>query len=195
MIHDHDRSGWFGASDVSYIVGNWGTKTFESWWRTKQGFEVNNFTNDAMLAGTYKERQILESLELPMIYDRQIKLEPIRLRVNLDGEYDDTVYECKTYKLDNGFKVPKKYVQQVNVQMYATGFRKAYIVAYGLKDNDYKNFYLDIDKDRLQTFEIQYDEKWIEEEFLPKVQYLAECLIGGRFPMKEDYGRRNSDQR
>lgn len=187
MIHDHDRSGWFGASDVSYIVGNWTTKSFESWWRVKQGLEVNSFTNDAMLAGTYKERQILESLRLPLTYDRQILIDRLRLRVNLDGERDGIIYECKTYNAEKVFRVPKKYREQVNVQMYATGFREAYIVAYGLEEADYNNFYRDIDEKRLQLIPIEYDDDWVEEVFLPRLKYLAECLTEGRFPLTEEF--------
>ena len=63
MISNHDRSGWFGASDVERIVGNWDTKTFEQWWLTKEGFRSENITTDAMLAGTYWEHRILESDE------------------------------------------------------------------------------------------------------------------------------------
>ena len=37
MIHNHDRSGWFGASDTSTIMGNWATETFRKWWLEKLG--------------------------------------------------------------------------------------------------------------------------------------------------------------
>ena len=107
--------------------------------------------------------------------------------MNLDGECDETIYECKTYKHENGFKLPKKYIQQVNVQMYATGFRKAYIVAYGLEAEDYRNFYRDIDPQRKELFPIEYDERWITEQFIPKVDYLARCLTTGRFPIKGEF--------
>lgn len=188
MISDHDRSGWFGASDAERIVGNWDTKTFEQWWLVKEGFRSENVTTDAMLAGTYYEHRILESLGLPMILDRQILLPALRLRVNLDGEYDETIYECKTYRFDKGFKTPKKYLQQVWVQMYATGFRKAYIVSYGLLEEDYRNYYRDIDNERLQLIPVEYNEVWIAEVFLPRLQYLADCLKNGRFP-RSDYGK------
>lgn len=187
MISDHDRSGYFGASDVSYIVGNWTTKTFESWWRIKQGFEVSTFTTDAMLAGTFWEHRILESLNLPMEYDRQIITG--RLRVNLDGESEGTIYECKTYKVENGFKMPKKYLQQVWVQMYATGFRKAFIVSYGLESEDYKNYFREVDPGRLELHPVEYDEDWINEVFLPRLEYLSECLEDGSFPLRSFNGK------
>lgn len=185
MIHDHDRSGYFGASDVRYIMGNWTTKTFEHWWRVKQGFEVDNFTTDAMLTGTFLEHRILESLHFPLIFDRQIIIEPLKLRVNLDGEADGVIYEVKTHKANGEFKVPKHYIQQVNVQMFATNFRDAYIVAYGLVDEDYRNFYREIDENRLEMIRIEYDEEWVNEEFLPRLEYLADCLTHGLFPTKK----------
>lgn len=187
MISDHDRSGWFGASDVERIVGNWDTKTFEQWWLTKEGFRSENITTDAMLAGTNWEHRILESLGLPMKLDRQILIPALRLRVNLDGECNEIIYECKTYRFEKGFKVPKKYLQQVWVQMYATGFREANIVAYGLEDEDYRNYYREVDKDRLQLIPVEHDEDWVKKTFLPRLRYLADCLIMGRFP-RSDYG-------
>ena len=183
MIHDHDRSGWFGASDVERIVGNWNTKTFENWWLVKEGFRTENFTTDAMLAGTNWERRILEFLHFPMVYDRQILIPELRLRVNLDGECGETIYECKTYKWENGFKMPKKYLQQVWVQMYATGFRDAYIVTYGLVDEDYRNYYGDLDENRLELFPVDYNEEWIEGTFLPRLRVLADCLEKGKYPV------------
>ena len=44
MIHDKDRSGWFGASDSYKIINpNHGTKTWQEWWRVKLGIEENPF--------------------------------------------------------------------------------------------------------------------------------------------------------
>jgi hypothetical protein len=191
MIHDHDRSGYFGASDVERIVGNWSTKTFTKWWMVKEGLIREDIVTDAMLAGTHWEHRILEFLHFPMVYDRQIIIEPLKLRVNLDGECNETIYECKTYKNENGFKVPKKYLQQVWVQMYATGFRRAYIVAYGLQYEDYDNYYRDIDEHRLSLHEVDYNEVWIAEIFLPRLEYLAECLMNGKFPLEEEWQARS----
>lgn len=187
MIHDHDRSGYFGASDVERIVGNWNTKTFEKWWMVKEGLRSENIVTDAMLAGTYWEHRILEFLGYPMTYDRQIIIEPLKLRVNLDGECNETIYECKTYKWENGFKMPKKYLQQVWVQMYATGFRDAYIVTYGLVDEDYDNYYRDLDENRLELYPVDYNEVWVEEVFLPRLRYLADCLRNGAFPVEDGW--------
>lgn len=182
MIADKDRSGYFGGSDVERIIGNYKTATFEKWWLQKIGINRDHFDNRFTLAGTHFEHRILESLGIQMEFDKQIIIEDLLLRVNLDGNTDDTTYECKTYRLDKGFKLPKKYVQQVQVQMYATGFRKAKIIAYGLEEGDYDNFFKPIDPSRLTIYDIEYDERWINEVFLPKLRYLAECLREGRFP-------------
>ena len=181
MIADHDRSGWIGASDVRYVIGNWNTKSWDKWWRVKLGLEENHFQNEAMMAGTAYEHRILEEIGCPEM-DKQILLPDIRLRVNLDGNDDDTIYEVKTFRWDKGFKVPIHYKQQVLVQMFASGLRKAEIVAYGLETEDYRNFFRDIDAQRLQRFPITYDDDFIKGVFLPKLKILADALKGERYP-------------
>lgn len=182
MIADRDRSGYFGASETDKIVGNYKTATFERWWMQKIGINRDHIDNKYTLAGTHFEHRILESLDIPMELDKQIIIEDLKLRVNLDGNDTDTIYECKTYKLEKGFKLPKKYIYQVQVQMFASGLRKAKIIAYGLTEEDYDNFFRPIDSDRRLEFEIDYDERWINTAYLPKLRYLAECLKEGRFP-------------
>lgn len=183
MIESKDRSGYFGASDTDKIIGNWKTATFEKWWMQKIGINRDHFDNKYTLAGTHYEHRILESLDIPMELDKQFIIEDLRLRVNLDGNTEDTIFECKTYKLENGFKMPKKYIQQVQVQMFASGLRKAKIVVYGLNECDYDNFFRPIDPTRRDEVVIAYDERWIREVYLPKLTYLAECLKEGRFPV------------
>ena len=182
MIAEKDRSGYFGASDTDKIIGNWKTATFEKWWMQKIGINRDHFDNKYTLAGTHYEHRILESLGIPMEFDKQIILEDLKLRVNLDGNTEDCIYECKTYNYEKGFKMPKKYIQQVQVQMFASGLRKAQIIVYGLKEEDYDNFFHDIDPNRRDAVVLTYDEKWVNEVYLPKLKYLAECLKEGRFP-------------
>ena len=182
MISDHDRSGWFGASDTDRVIGKYTTKTFRNWWLEKMGLRVNDFTNRSLLAGTFYEHPILDALGFPIEKDKQILIEPLRLRVNLDGNTDDTIYEVKTYKNENGFQVPLKYKRQVWVQMYATGYRKAFIVSYGLLPGDYVNFFHPIDQDRLQLHPIEYNETFIQNTYLPKLTYLSGCLREGIWP-------------
>ena len=183
MIASHDRSGYFGASDVSFVVGNWSTVTFEKWWMQKLGINRDHFDNKYTSAGTHYEHRILESLGIPMELDKQIILEELKLRVNLDGNDSDTIYECKTYIFEKGFKVSKKYKEQVQVQMFASGLRKAKIIAYGLMEEDYDNYFNPIDTLRRREFVIEYDERWISEVFLPRLKILVNCLIEGRFPI------------
>lgn len=183
MITEKSRADWFGASDVNYIVGNYETKSFEKWWLEKLGYRKNDFTNSAMLAGTHYEHRILDYIGVTE-KDKQIKIPELKLRVNLDGNTSDTIYEVKTYRYDKGFKVPLKYKRQVWVQMYAMKCKKAYIVAYGLTEKDYNNFFNDIDASRLTFYEIEYNEEFINDVFLPRIKYLAECLRKGVFPKK-----------
>ena len=182
MIESKDRSGWFGASDSDKIIGKWTSETFAKWWMQKIGINRDNFSNKFTSAGTHLEHRILESLGIPMELDKQIIIEDLRLRVNLDGNTDDTIFECKTYQLVRGFKLPRKYINQVQVQMFASGLRKAKIIVYGLKDEDYDNYFLDIDPSRRDEIVLTYDERWVKEIYLPRLTYLAACLKEGRWP-------------
>lgn len=184
MIASKDRSGWFGASDVNYIIGNYATKSFEKFWLEKIALSHSDYTNDAMLAGTHYEHKILDFIKAPE-KDKQIKIPELLLRVNLDGNSETTIFEVKTYRYDKGFKVPIKYKRQVWAQLYASQLKKAYIVAYGLIDNDYKNFFNDIDAERLSYFEIEPNDEWIETTFIPCIKYLVDCYHKGIFPTNE----------
>lgn len=187
MIDSKDRSGWFGASDTDRIIGSFNTKTFIDWWLTKEGVTSNNFESAEMNAGTHWEHRILEYVNEDMEMDKQILIPELRLRINLDGNTEDTDYECKTYKANKVFKVPLKYKRQVWVQMFGSKLRKAFIVAYGLTENDYKNYLAPIDKERLGQFPIEYNEDFINNTYLPRLRYLVYCLNEGIFPTDEDY--------
>ena len=181
MISSKDRSGYFGASDVSFIAGNWKTKTWLAWWMTKLGINRNNIETVYMNAGTHWEHRLLEHIGCPEM-DKQIIIEDLRLRVNLDGNDEDTIYEVKTYIHEKGYKVPKKHKEQVWVQMYISGIRKAYILSYGLVEKDYRNYFGEIDEGRLELHPIEYDEAWIEKVFLPRLIRLRDCMVMGIIP-------------
>lgn len=185
MILSKDRSYYIGASDTSYVVGNWKTKTFQKWFGVKQGINEMNYVNDSMLAGTFLEHNILKAIDIPGLKTNQQKTKG-RLRINLDGNTDTTIYEVKTYNNKKVFKVSKAYREQVCVEMYGFKIKKAYIVSYGLEEEDYKNYYREIDKNRLSYHEIIYDKKFINEIYLPRLKYLSECLDIGKFPNIEE---------
>jgi hypothetical protein len=182
MIGSKDRGYYFGASDTDKIIGRWTSETWTKWWLQKLSINTDNFENVYTLAGTHFEHRILESLNIPMELDKQVILEDFRLRVNLDGNTEDCIYECKTHKAGKPFKMPQKYINQVQVQMFATRIHKAKIVVYSLEEADYNNFFRPIDKSRLQIFEIEYDPKWIQAVYLPKLMELVYCLKQGIFP-------------
>ncbi len=181
MIQSQDRSYYIGASDTSMVVGNWTTKTFENWWLEKLGLNKNSFSTEATKAGNNYEHKILDSLEIETLHkDKQIIID--RLRVNLDGNTDTCIYEVKTHKSEKEFKVSKQYWRQAQVEMYASKIHKLFIVAYALEEQDYNNYFNEIDKKRIQLIPIEYDEKFIESEYLPKLQILSKCLKKGVFP-------------
>ena len=179
MIKSKSRKGWFGASDTAMIMGNWNTATFRKWWLVKLGVAENNFTNRQMAAGTAYEHRILHAVGV-FDTDRQIRCRRLRLRVNLDGETREEVSEVKTHG-SAVFKVTKAYWMQAQVEMFATR-KKLRIVAYLLTDEEYKNYFLPIDAARISYHPIKYDPAWIEDEYLPRLVYLAYCLRKGKMP-------------
>ena len=163
------------------VVGNWNTKTFEKWWLEKLGLNKNNLSTEAMKAGNNYEHKILDALEIEGLEkDKQIIID--RLRVNLDGNTDSCIYEVKTHNVNKEFKVSKQYWRQAQVEMYASNIHKLFIVAYGLTENDYINYFNEIDKTRIEKIEVKYDKTFIEKEYLPKSQILSACLKEGVFP-------------
>lgn len=183
MIQSQDRSNYIGASDTSFVVGNWETKSFEKWWLEKLGLRKNNFSNEATKAGNNYEHKILESLKIKNLkMDKQIIID--RLRVNLDGNTNTCIYEVKTYNKTKEFKVSKQYWRQAQVEMYASKTYKLYIVAYALIEKDYKNYFNDIDEQRVKLIPIEYDNDFINKEYLPKLEILTKCLKEGAFPCK-----------
>lgn len=163
------------------VVGNWKTKTFEKWLLEKLGLNKNNFSTEATKAGNNYEHKILDALNIEDLEkDKQIIID--RLRVNLDGNTNTCIYEVKTHKLEKIFKVSKQYWRQAQVEMYASGIHKLYIVAYGLQEKDYNNYFNEIDKNRLELINVDYDKDFIENEYLPKLKILTECLKKGGFP-------------
>lgn len=184
MIANKDRSGYIGASDTGHVMRRWDTKTFEKWWLVKQGFTQESICTDAMQAGTAYEHKILDALNIPeMEKDKQIIKG--RLRVNLDGNTANKIYEVKTHSVEKTFKVSADYRRQVNVEMYALGVHEAEIVAYGLVEEDYKNFFREIDTQRLTHHPIEYDQAFIDR-YLPRLLYLCKCLETGKFPIESE---------
>ena len=184
MIADHDRSGYIGASDTQFVIGNWKTKTWEKWWLQKLGINNAHFDNKYTLAGTNWEHKILDSLHLPdMEKDKQIIIDDLLLRVNLDGNQPKKIYEVKTYQWEKGWtKTPQKYINQVQVQMFASNIKNVDIIAYGLVPEDYINYLRQVDPDRMKGIPVSYDPRWIETVYLPKLRILADCLKRGAFP-------------
>lgn len=172
MIHSKDRSGWIGASDTAFVVGNWGTATWASWWAQKLGIHSNHFDTIYTKTGTWYEGKVLDALGVNQ-RDRQILLPKYRLRVNLDGE-TSIIHEVKTHKAPD-FKVTKQYWQQAQVEMFAAK-KPLEIVAYQLVEDDYCNWFQPIDPDRISHHPIAYDGEWIDCIYLPRLCRLAECL-------------------
>lgn len=192
-----DRVGTFGASDTHFIMGNWNTATFLNWWQSKLGIKDTNFSNVYVLAGTYKEHQIADWYEqkfnVKLTRDRRYRVPFSRLVINYDSETKTKDIEIKTFKMtDKEWVYPRNYWEQVQVQMYG-GKKQSEIVAYGLIDEDYDNFYLPIDETRIKIFPIEYDKEWVYTKYLPREKYLEWCLKKRKTPNKEEFERRQNN--
>lgn len=183
MIHDYDRSHWFGASDSKYIMASsQGSKSWNDWWRIKCGVQENTFKGNLYTkAGNTFEHSILITYEPSVLFDRQIVIPHLRLRVNLDGNTEDTIYEVKTYQINKKFEVTDGYYYQAQMQMLAwkleptisfvdcegcpsvygknPPLRKHYILAYGLYPDEYYAEYTD---EQIENGEIPIDKSRIE---------------------------------
>lgn len=190
MIISQDRSYYIGASDTSFVVGNWSTRSFENWWLEKLGLNKNIFSSEATKAGNNYEHKVLDCLNIKGL-EKDKQIIKSRLRVNLDGNTETCIYEVKTHSIEKDFKVSKQYWRQAQVEMYASKIYRLFIVAYGLKENDYTNYFNNVDTERIELIPIEYDEKFINNEYLPKLELLTECLKRGVFPNDRNCKRIN----
>ena len=179
MIKNQDRSGWFGASDACHMMGSFQTRTFARFWLEKQGLRQNQIRTPQMLAGTAYEHRILAAIGVRQT-DRQIKKRSLRLRVNLDGETPERIEEVKTHAAPV-FHLSRAYWMQAQVEMFAAK-KPLEIVAYRLLPEDYENWLMPVDTNRISRLPVGYDEMWIKEKYLPRLKYLAKCLRKGEWP-------------
>ena len=189
MITNPDRSGWFGASDTRFVVAkNRNTKTWLNWWSVKLGLqEATEIHTMAMDAGTAWEHKVLNAVNPSIRKDHQICIDKYRLRVNYDGDIDNRIYEVKTHNFLKDFKVTNPYWKQAQAEMFAWKLKygvvpNLYIVAYGLVEQEYKDYSGKVDEGRLDYFPIEYDRGWIHGEYLPNLKELCRALRKGRFP-------------
>lgn len=195
MIKDQDRSGWFGASDTDRVLAtNYNTKTFKQWWSVKLGEQEPEFKGSVYTeAGNKYEHPILRAINEKMIFDRQIRVEKLLLRVNYDGDLDGTIYEVKTHTSEKDYEVTKSHWRQAQVEMFAykemqeelelPPFKRLYIVSYGLYPDEYHKEYEDvgIDFPRIKFTEVRYDKHFIKSLYLPCLKEKARALRKGKF--------------
>jgi hypothetical protein len=187
-----DRSKTIGASATYIVMGGWNTKQFAEWWGKKITPELYEgetpYRSIYMGVGTLLEEHIIRKLN--ETEDEEIKkADPIDkgvLVVNIDGISKNAIYEIKTMKYEKFLlnKLDRKHVMQVNVQMYASGIRDAYIVQYGVLEQEYDIEYClsaKIDTFRLKKIRVRYDEEFISE-YLRRLEILKDCLKRKVFP-------------
>lgn len=199
MIKNQNRAYWFGASDTSMIMGNWDKQTFLDWWFVKLGFYSNHRKSWKMDCGNILEIPIIREIEKQECCRIKIGKHPyykphLRLRCNYDGLTKDFVIEIKTTG-KMFVKVPKNYWQQCQVLMFRKRRKRAILYAYEMTDDDYANPYFpNIDYNRIKSFVIDYDKKFIKQEYKPRLKYLASCLKLKLVPSKTEYEQIYSKQ-
>lgn len=190
MIHDTDRSGYFGGSDCRFIMAaNRNTKTWKHWWSTKLGEVEPDFQGSIYTrAGNLYEHGILETIDPEMTLDGQIIYEKYLLRVNYDGYKDGVIYEVKTHKSEKNFEIIPAYWQQCQVEMFVyktlakqwflPEFKELYLASYALYPDEYYSEpdEVEIDPDRIILHPVRYDKAWIKGEYIPKVRELSKAL-------------------
>ena len=189
MIHSRDRSYWIGASDASMVMGNWNTETFNKWYLQKLGINKDHFETIAMQTGTHFEHKILDAISPVIEKDAQIIIPELGLRVNYDGiGPNGHIFEVKTHR--NPFKVTKAYWRQAQIEIlaynleYKTTIPKLDIVSYQVTEDDYTNFFNEIDKSRIGLWPIEFDEDFCQD-FIEKVKVLHDCIKRGVDPRVE----------
>lgn len=197
MIHNQDRSGYFGASDTKYVMAK--NRTTKSWierfWEVKLGnLPANQISTKEIEAGNKYEHPILQAINEKMFMDAQIIHEKYLLRVNYDGLLDGTIYEVKTHHDEDDFEISTAYWQQCQVEMFVyqekheqwflPPFKQLYLVSYGLNRDEYDVPWgkVEIDPNRINYHTVKFDKAWIKGEYLPKVRELARALKKGKFP-------------
>ena len=143
------------------------------------GIRSEDFATEATKTGSALEHRILEHIGVRRM-DRQIKIRRLLLRVNLDGETRECIAEVKTHSTDM-FCVTKPYWQQCQVEMFAAK-KPCRIVSYRVLPEDHCNWFLPIDDSRINFYQIPYDPGWIEEQYLPRLRRLYDCLRNGVWP-------------
>lgn len=193
MINNHDRSGYFGASDTDKVLAaNYTTKTFKQWWAVKLGEQEPDFHGNAYTeAGNRYEHLILKAINENMNLDRQIIWEKNLLRVNYDGDYNGTIYEVKTHKSDREYTISTSHRRQTQVEMFAyktmekelelPPFKRLYIVSYAIQPDEYYGEVDEVDFNRIIFHEVEYDKHFIKDEYLPKLKEKARALKKGKF--------------
>lgn len=183
MIINTDRSKWIGASDTHMLFANPDTSSFRLWWAEKLGLRINDYTNIYMLTGNALEHKIIDLIDHNIIKGvKPIYKRRLRLRVNYDGHRCSQVVEIKTTGKQT-MKLPINHMIQVQSLMFGTGWKEpALLYSYLLDQENYKNYYLELHRKNITMFEIPYATEWVQEQYLPRLRYVAECLKRRRYP-------------
>lgn len=197
MIHNLDRSGYFGSSDTRFVMNdNHQSKTWKQWWQVKMGEIDSQFGGNIYTrAGNMFEHKILLAVDPDMTLDGQIIHERYLLRTNFDGWKDGMIYECKTHRSDKPYEISNEHWMQVQSEMFIyqqkykewflPPFKGLEVISYGLDPSEYylEPDEIEIDESRILHHKVVYDKQWVKGEYLPRLKELARSLKKGKFPL------------
>lgn len=186
MIQSKNRRYYIGASDTYYVMGNWKTKTWKEWYLEKLGLRQSEISTKAMKVGNAYEHKIIDYTCPGAAKDEQIIIEELGLRVNYDAIDGERIIEIKTYSSEE-FKLSNRYQLQAQAEIYAAKRSgritspEFFIVAYRVTEDEYADYFRDIDPLRLQWIPIAED-KSFAAQYENKLKALNEAIKAGRMP-------------
>lgn len=198
IIDSSDRRRFIGGSDMNYVYGSYGSRSFKDWWGEKvTGVKAYKLGGKYIDTGTLLEASILEELGIDEKYwSIKVIKEGTISGVNTDAfEYDiddPIIHEVKTAGIEKagkwmmGYSLPIGYRRQVYHAMWVCGCRRGKIHVLGIKDDEYDNpFAIDMDS-RIYSFDLSIDDFDIGEHVM-RIGFLTECFNDHIIPTDEQY--------
>lgn len=183
-----------GSSDVKYITKSFESVVFQKWYKVFSGQEEAKEHRQYLTIGHELEEPIMWKVNfVTRGWYRSCNEEEVcwdvepRVRVKPDAmdTKNGTITEIKTTKVQNlkdykEFGPKKDYIQQVQMQLLATGAEYGYLGVYGTyakERHDVKNYKnLKLDYRRLLIYKVERNENFLNHKVIPKVNYIFDCL-------------------
>lgn len=197
---NYDRTNIFGASDTKYFEMGWKTKGFNQWWMVKTGQVEDDFVdNKYITAGNMLEEPVIDCImenegivlekDIPPLLhpDHERLIVNLDARLRKDGKPVPYEIKCCNYQsvMITGVKAEKKYIKQLQSQMYTDKAEEGMLVYYAVQDHEYEMSYLvapEVDYNRIVQKPQTIDWKYINGIYVPILEYFTDCINFERQP-------------